>query len=154
MLNSLACQENATLFYECLLCSIASQTSPYIIKSVEGDKVSMLTSIYPHKPLRKWPYAITRLTAHFVYGLMSDLVICKFWKSMITHDTECPYWDQVSLNNTNQTKPLQIILLLCSIASQTSPPYKSIIAHWSSARIARKAINIPPCHPPTQFNMP
>ena len=23
--------------------------------------------------------------------------------SMVTHDTECPYWDQVSLNDTNQT---------------------------------------------------
>ena len=28
-----------------------------------------------------------------------------FIKSMVIHDTECPYWDQVSLNNTNQTKP-------------------------------------------------
>ena len=24
-------------------------------------------------------------------GLMSDLVICKFRKSMVIHDTECPY---------------------------------------------------------------
>ena len=51
----------------------------------------------------KWPYTITRLTAHFMCGLMSNLVICKFRKSMVIHDTECPYWDQVSLNNTNQT---------------------------------------------------
>ena len=36
-------------------------------------------------------------------GLMSDLVNCKVRKSIIIHDTECPYWDQVSLNNTNQT---------------------------------------------------
>ena len=48
----------------------------------------------------KWPYPITRLTAHFMCGLMFDLVIWKFRKSMIIHDTECPYWDQVSLNNT------------------------------------------------------
>ena len=34
---------------------------------------------------------------------MSDLVVCKFRKSMVIHDTRCPYWDQVSLNNTNQT---------------------------------------------------
>ena len=33
-------------------------------------------------------------------GLMSDMVTCKFRKSMVIHDTECPYWDQVSLNNT------------------------------------------------------
>ena len=24
---------------------------------------------------------------------------------MVIHDTECPYQDQVSFNNTNQTKP-------------------------------------------------
>ena len=38
-------------------------------------------------------------------GWVYDLVICKFRKSMVVHDTECPYWDQVSLNNTKQTNP-------------------------------------------------
>ena len=38
-------------------------------------------------------------------SLMSDLMISKFRKTMVIHDTECPYWDQVSLNNTNPTKP-------------------------------------------------
>ena len=33
---------------------------------------------------------------------MSELVIYKFRKSMVMHDTECPYWDQVSLNNITQ----------------------------------------------------
>ena len=28
-----------------------------------------------------------------------------FFKSMVIYDTECPYWDQVSLNNTRQPKP-------------------------------------------------
>ena len=28
-------------------------------------------------------------------------MVCKFWKSMVIHDTQCSYWDQVSLNNTN-----------------------------------------------------
>ena len=34
---------------------------------------------YPHKPQRKinWPSAITRLTAHVMCALVSDLVICK-----------------------------------------------------------------------------
>ena len=44
-----------------------------------GDKVSMLTHIYPHKPWREIKVTIckiTRLTAHFVCGLMSDLLIC------------------------------------------------------------------------------
>ena len=44
-----------------------------------GDKVSMLTHIYPHKARRKIEVIIckiTRLTAHFMCGLMSDLLIC------------------------------------------------------------------------------
>ena len=44
-----------------------------------GDKVSMLTHIYPHKTRRKIEVIIckiTRLTAHFMCGLMSDLLIC------------------------------------------------------------------------------
>ena len=44
-----------------------------------GDKVSMFTHTCPHKHLRKinGPSAITRLTAHIMSGLMSDLAICK-----------------------------------------------------------------------------
>ena len=44
-----------------------------------GDKVSMLNHIYPHKARRKMEVIIckiTRLTAHFMCGLMSDLMIC------------------------------------------------------------------------------
>ena len=44
-----------------------------------GDKVSILTHIYPHKARRKIEVTIckiTRLTAHFMCGLMSDLLIC------------------------------------------------------------------------------
>ena len=52
-------------------------------------------------------------------------------KSMVIHDTKCPYWDQVSLNNTNQTKP-------CLPHFQTSclPPCLASLAclsapvHW------------------------
>ena len=34
------------------------------------------------------------------------LQVCNFFfKSMVIHDTECPYWDQVSLNDTTQPKP-------------------------------------------------
>ena len=51
--------------------------------TLRGDKVSMLIHTYPHKLLWKvkWPSAITRLTAHFACGLMSDLVTCKHRKS-------------------------------------------------------------------------
>ena len=50
-----------------------------------------------------WSYAITKLTAHCMCDLMSDLIwsISKYRKSMVIYDTECPYWDQVSVNNTN-----------------------------------------------------
>ena len=40
-----------------------------------NDNVSMLTHIYPHKPLRK--IEVTRLTAQCTCGLMSDLEIDK-----------------------------------------------------------------------------
>ena len=53
---------------------ILTSTSP-----LRGDKVSMLTHIYPHKPWRNIEVTIckiTRLTAHFMCGLMSDLLIC------------------------------------------------------------------------------
>ena len=29
-----------------------------------------------------------------------------FIKNMVMHDIEYPYWDQMSLNNANQTKPM------------------------------------------------
>ena len=53
-----------------------------------------------------WPYVITRLTAFFVFDLMSVRLIWWFASSekMTIHNTECPYWDRVSLN-TNQTTP-------------------------------------------------
>ena len=36
-----------------------------------------------------------------------------FIKSMVLHDTKCPYWDQLSLNNTDQTKLNQYLLRPC-----------------------------------------
>ena len=41
----------------------------------------------------KWPSAIIRLTAYtrLTCGLRSDLVFAWKGKSMIIHDTECPY---------------------------------------------------------------
>ena len=44
-------------------------------------------------------------------------------KSMVIHDTECPYWDQVSLNNTNQSikilfsRSVQFLLYLFPLKS-------------------------------------
>ena len=38
-------------------------------------------------------------------GLMSDPVAWKFRKSMVIHDSECPYWEPVSLNNTDNPNP-------------------------------------------------
>ena len=63
------------------------------------------THTYPHKPLNEinsgllqppdWQPLVT-------CGLMSDLVICKLsieYGYMVIHDTECSYWDRMSLNN-------------------------------------------------------
>ena len=54
---------------------------------------------------KKWPL--------YVWGLMSDLVICKFRKSVVIHDTECPYWDQVSLNKHKPTNQSYMLPLVC-----------------------------------------
>ena len=40
-------------------------------------------------------------------GLMSDLVICKFQKSMFIHDTKCPVW----YHRTTQTQPIPILMI-------------------------------------------
>ena len=52
-----------------------------------------LEHTYPRKPPEEdySDHAITRLIANLMCDLMSDLVICKFTKSMVIHDTECPY---------------------------------------------------------------
>ena len=67
------------------------------IHSFGVDKV-IRTYVNPyiptHKPLRRIKvYVITRLILNLLFGvaLMSDLVICKFRKSMVIQDTECPY---------------------------------------------------------------
>ena len=67
-------------------------------------KVSMLTHTYPQKTWVRFkcPSGITKLTAHFTWDLMSYLMICKCRKEhWHMCNTECPYWDQVSLNYTN-----------------------------------------------------
>ena len=54
----------------------------------------------------KWPYAVIKLTDHLKCGLALDLMIFKLRKSMVIHDTKCPCWDQVSLNNPNPSPNL------------------------------------------------
>ena len=67
------------------------------IHSSVVDKVSRAyvnPYIPTHKPMRRIKvYAITRLILNLLFGvaLMSDLAICKFRKSMVIQDTECPY---------------------------------------------------------------
>ena len=55
---------------------------PHSYLSLRGDKVSMLTHIYPHKPLRYTEMTVCNHQAdsHVMCGLISDLVICKFRK--------------------------------------------------------------------------
>ena len=47
--------------------------------------MSMLKYTYTHKPLREiqWPYAVTRLTVHFMRGRMSDIMVAKKDKNII-----------------------------------------------------------------------
>ena len=49
-----------------------------------------------------------------------------FIQNMVIHDTKCPYWDQVSLNNTKQTPSATLyecqISIKCTIQSQIVKP--------------------------------
>ena len=47
----------------------------------QGVQIIIIKMLFTHSHPRgtlKWPYANTRLTAHFMCGLMSDLAIFKF----------------------------------------------------------------------------
>ena len=67
--------------------------NPYIpAQSPEEDWSDHMQNHQADSPLYVWPD---------VWSADLHLLI----KSMVIHDAECPYWDQVSLNNTNQTKP-------------------------------------------------
>ena len=73
--------------------------------SPQGDKVSMLTHIYPHKAQEEdWSDHMQNHQADsplYVWPCVWSADLHLLIKSMVIHDTECPYWDQVSLNNTN-----------------------------------------------------
>ena len=88
-----------TCLYSLLLLFTTQNTRQLLSVAHWGDKVSMLTHIYPHKPWREIEVTIckiTRLTAHFMCGLMSDLLICtcllKIWSYMtqnVLTETRC-----------------------------------------------------------------
>ena len=67
-----------------------------------GEKVSMLTHEYPCKSLRKIDNSdLQSPSVFFMYWCLPWWFASKQKdRSMIIHDTECPYLDQVSLNNT------------------------------------------------------
>ena len=68
----------------------------------------MLIHIYPLTPQRNIEVTICKHQADSPFYVWRDVwsgYLQLLKKSMVIHDTECPYWDQVSLNNTNQTKP-------------------------------------------------
>ena len=81
--------------------------SSYAKRTLRGDKVSVLIHTYPKKALRKinWRSAVRHQADNPLYNKLL-VVWCLIWwfasieRSMVTHDTECPYWDQVFLYNT------------------------------------------------------
>ena len=49
---------------------------------------------YMSTETRRWPPAITRLTAQIACGLIPAPGDCK--QRTVIHDTKCPYWDKVT----------------------------------------------------------
>ena len=99
----------ATLFWQ-LTSNVSFYTIPW------GSKVSMLTNTYPHKPMRKIKVTICNHQVEVSFYL---------WPSICSGDLqaknsewsyttpECPYWDQVSKNNT-KLKLIYFTCLTCS----------------------------------------
>ena len=80
-------------------------------QSLWGDKVSMLTHICPHKPLRNIEVTIckiTRPTAHFMCGPMSDLLICKFMYGHTWHRISLLRPGVIKQHKTNPNQTLKI----------------------------------------------
>ena len=50
-----------------------------------------------------WPGVIKQHTNHFYVWPVVWCGDLQVWKSMVIHDTECLYWDQVSQNSTQTT---------------------------------------------------
>ena len=68
-------------------------------------KWAMLTHAYLRIPLRKikWLFAIITLTDTLCVASYLMWWFASKETGMVIHDTEFPYWDQVSLKNTTQT---------------------------------------------------
>ena len=80
-----------------------SNNSGLFTATLEGDTGSMLTHTYPHKPLRKIDCPLCVYPGVWSWWFASLEKFNPLRKIMVIHDTKCPYWDQVSLNNINQT---------------------------------------------------
>ena len=65
---------------------------------------------------------------------MFDLGICSIEESMVIYDTECPYWDQESLNNTklkpNPVMGLPLTLDISFIIHEFHYLYNYFINGW------------------------
>ena len=90
------------------------------------DRVSMLTHTYPHKPLRKIKvtFAITRLTARFPCGWMSDLVIWKHMKRGWWYMTPNIFTEAAKLK---QNPRCQMLLLIWGVIKQHSTQLNSTL---------------------------
>ena len=94
------CSSSVLLWYFLISVHVHSCVSVILLLSeiLGGDKVSILTHTYPHKPLTKIKRSSAVTNWPDVWsGDVQTLQMC-----MVIHDTKCPYWDQISLlNNTN-----------------------------------------------------
>ena len=81
----------------------------------------------------KWPSAITlgwQFVLHVLWRLIQWFAGIRE-RNMVKHDTECPYWDQMSFNNTNMTNIHCIGFQLLSCCGFISVPVLHF-ASWST----------------------
>ena len=84
---------------------------PLFIFTLRGDKGSMLTYKYQHTLEEDYSDHMQSLGWQPTSCVSWWLIwwFASFRKSMVKHDTKWPYWNKVSLNNTNQPHPLSCV---------------------------------------------
>ena len=106
----------------CVLYDLSSTTRIYVLSTVSNSSWLSLSGVISEYVN---PYIPTHTPEEYWSDHMQTpgwqptlcVALCLIWwfasfkkKVLVIHDTECPYWDQVSLNNTkpNQTSWLSL----------------------------------------------
>ena len=118
-----------------------------VLLGLRDDKVSTVDHTYPHKLLMKTEVAICNHQVDSPFYLWPNVCSGDLHakeKTIAIHDTECPYWDQVSLNNTDSLCSFLTLKVLNFWKFTSCCSLKPL---WSGMREVVPARTSPTLHP-------